>query len=77
MKKRPAEAEAKQVVLNHFANLQSLWFFGEAQHVNMISITNYTESVIVIVYVIVYAFHRMNTWLLLRAYVLRRFLLIT
>lgn len=47
MKKRPAEAEAKQVVLNHFANLQSLWFFGEAQHVNMISITNYTESVIV------------------------------
>ena len=57
------------VVLNHFANLQSLWFFGEAQHVNMISITNYTESVIVTVYQIVYAFHRMNTWLLLRAHV--------
>lgn len=47
------EAEAKHVVLNHFANLQSSWFFGEAQHVNMIS-TNYTESVVVIVYVIVH-----------------------
>lgn len=58
MKKRPAEAEAKR-----------LWFFGEAQHVNIIHSTNYTESVIVIVYGIVYAFHRMNTWLLLRAHV--------
>lgn len=37
MKKRPAEAEAKR-----------LWFFGEAQHVNIIHSTNYTESVIVI-----------------------------